>query len=847
MTRACVLALALAGSLARVAVGAEPPSPESFLGFRVGEDRKLADWTQAVAYFRALAAASPRVRVEDVGKTSEGRPFLVVTITSEANMARLEEIRRENLRLADPRGLGEAEAERLVAGGKTIVALNHGIHSDEVAASQTALETAYTLATAEDPATRQVLDETVILMLPSHNPDGMQRVTEWYRKTLGTPFEGEDPPFLYQKYTGHDDNRDWYMFTQAETRLTVEHVYDRWHPQIVHDLHQMGYRGARLFLPPYLDPWEPNVDPALRSAVAALGSYVAAVLTGEGKAGVVTQGVYDAWSPSRAYPHTHGGIRLLSECASVRLATPIDVPFADLETGIGYDSKRASWNFPLPWTGGRWRLRDIVDYQLSATRAILQHAARNRDYWLRNFLAVNRRAASRDRPYAFVVPASQTDPLATSRLLDVLRMGGVEIQRARSAFDTLGQTFALGTHVILMAQPASAFAKTLLERQQYPDLRQYPGGPPQRPYDATAHTLPLLMGVDVRTADTPFAADLERAATTSVPAGTVEGRGHFLALGHGSGDMVALGRLLRSGVPVRWALEPFGDRGRRFEAGTLLVPGSARTVLLKLAVELGVTVRAVEGAPRSLLLRRPRVGLYQSWVPAIDEGWTRFVFERDVSVDYETIHDADVRRGALAARFDAIVLPDQAPKEIVEGHAPGKLPEEYTDGIGEEGVAQLKTFVQGGGTLVALNAASRLVVEDFGLPVKDVLPAKGGRKSADVDGVYAPGSILRVALDETAPLAHGLGPAASIWFESSPAFELTGARAIARYADENPLLSGWLLGGERLKGKVALAELSLGKGRVVLFGFKPQYRAQSWGTYVALLNAIYLSATSPAP
>jgi hypothetical protein len=241
------------------------------------------------------------------------------------------------------------------------------------------------------------------------------------------------------------------------------------------------------------------------------------------------------------------------------------------------------------------------------------------------------------------------------------------------------------------------------------------------------------------------------------------------------------------------------------------------------------------------------VGLYQSWVPAIDEGWTRFVFEHDVGVDYETIHDADVRKGALAARFDAIVLPDQAPKGIVEGRAPGSLPEEYTDGIGEEGVTQLKAFVQAGGTLVALNAASRLVVEDFGLPVKDVLPAKGGRKSADVDGVYAPGSILRVGLDETAPLAHGLGPAASIWFESSPAFELNGGRAIARYVDENPLLSGWLLGGEHLKDKAALVELPLGKGRVVLFGFKPQYRAQTWGTYVALLNAIYLSATSPAP
>ena len=845
--RAGVLAVGLVAGFVRSAASTEPPSPESFLGFRVGEDLKLADWTQAVGYFHALAAASPRVRVADVGKTTEGRPFLVVTITSEANMARLEEIRLANLRLADPRGLADAEAARLVASGKTIVALNHGIHSDEVAASQTALETAYWLATAKDAATRQILDETVILMLPSHNPDGMQRMTEWYRKTLGTPFEGEDPPFLYQKYTGHDNNRDWYMFTQAETQLTVAHLYDRWHPQIVHDLHQMGTKGARIFLPPYLDPWEPNVDPALRAAVAALGSHIAARLTAEGKAGVATQGIYDAWSPSRAYPHTHGGIRLLTECASVRLATPIDVPFAELETGIGYDPKHASWNFPLPWAGGRWTLRDIVDYQLSATRALLEHAARHHDYWLRNFLDVNRRAVTRSQPYAFVVPVAQRDPLATARLLQTLRTGGAEVQRARAPFDALGQNFPAGSHVVLMTQPASGFAKAVLERQEYPDLRQYPGGPPLRPYDATAHTLPLLMGVDVRTVDIPFAADLAADNDNTVATGSVEGKGRWLALGHSTGDMKALSRLLRRSIPMRWAVEAFADRGQRFEAGTLLAPWGARDVLLGLAREVGISARAIDATPRSVVVRKPRVGLYQSWVPSSDEGWTRFVFERDLGVDYETIHDAEVRKGGLAARYDAIVLPDQSPKEIVEGNPPGRLPEEYTDGIGEEGVKHLKAFVEDGGTLIALNGAARLPIEDFGLPVKDALPPKADRRAADPDGVYAPGAILRVAVEGTSSLVHGLGASQSIWFEASPAFELSGPGVVARYADENPLLSGWLLGGERLLGKAALAEVRLGQGRVILFGFRPQYRAQSWGTYVALVNAIYTSATSPTP
>ena len=326
MTRILLL-LALLG--APLAVATELPAPQDTLGFAPGTDRELADWAQIVAWFEALDRASPRVRVANVGPTTEGLPFLVVTITSEANMARLEEIRRDNLRLADPRGLSDAEADALVARGKTIVALNHGIHSTEVAGTYSAIETARLLAGATDPAMLQILDETVILMLPSHNPDGTQKVADWYRKTRGTPFEGANPPFLYQKYVGHDNNRDWYMFTQQESRLTLAHLYDAWRPQIVHDVHQMGSRAARLFLPPYVDPWEPNVDPALRSAVAALGTHVAAALTSEGKPGIVVNAIYDAWTPARAYPHTHGGVRVLSEAASAKLASPVDVPFAE--------------------------------------------------------------------------------------------------------------------------------------------------------------------------------------------------------------------------------------------------------------------------------------------------------------------------------------------------------------------------------------------------------------------------------------------------------------------------------------------------------------------------------------
>jgi hypothetical protein len=829
------------------APGGGIPAPESVLGFAPGEDRKLADWTQIVDYFRRLDAASDRVRVEEVGRSTEGRPFLIVTVTSEANMARLEAIRAANLRLADPRGLDEAEADRLLDTGKTVVALNHGIHSDEVASPLTAMRTAHALATADDPATREILDQTVVVMVPSQNPDGAQKVAEWYRAHLGTPFEAPGCetdcrlPFLYHHYTGHDDNRDWYAFTQAETRLTVRHLYERWHPQIVEDLHEMSARAARLFVPPYLDPWEPNVDPALRSAANGLGAHIAARLTAEGKKGVVIHALYDAWSPSRAYPHTHGGVRILTECAGARLASPIEVKAADLVAGLGYDARRASWNQPAPWPGGTWRLRDIVDYQFSATRALLEHAARNRRDWLETFLAVNRRACARADPYAFVVSAAQRDPWAAAQLLGALRLGGVEVGRARDPFLAAGRRFPAGSHVVVLAQPAGAFAKSVLEKQDYPDLREWPGGPPQRPYDVTAHTLPLLMGVDVAAVPAPFHAAVDAIGDPAVVPGRIEGRGRFLAMGHGTGELVALGRLLRDGVSVLWATTAFSDRGRSFPAGTLLVPEAARGRLDPLTRELGLVVRALATAPPALALRRPRVGLYQSFVASIDEGWTRFVFERQLGVEYETLHDKDVRGGGLRRRFDVIVLPDQTRRDILDGHPAGSMPPELVGGLGQPGAGALRAFVEEGGTLVALNAATDFAIQDLGLPVTDVLGEAAG------PGFYCPGAILKARVDAGDLLTHGLDETVALWFQNGPAFDTgTGARALLRYPDGEPLLSGWLVGGKRLYGKAALVVVPRGRGRVVLFGFRPQYRAQSWGTYVPLLNAIYSSATRAA-
>lgn len=844
------------------AAATEVPSPASVLGFEPGTERRLADWMQITEYFHRLDAASDRVRVSEVGKTTDGLPFLVVTITSAANMARLEELRALNLRLADPRGLSRADADQLVGEGKAIVALQHGIHSTEVGPPQASMLTAHWLASSDTPEVLEILDRCVVLLLPSHNPDGTQRVVEWYRKSLGTPHEGGEVPFLYHRYAGHDNNRDWYAFNLVESRLTVTHVYDRWRPQIVHDLHQMGTKGPRIFVPPYTDPYEPNVDPALVAAINALGTHVAARLVSEGKTGVAVHALFDGYSPTRAYPHTHGGVRFLSEVASARMASPLEVPFADLQPSGAFDPKQAAWNFPAPWPGGPWTLRDIVDYELSATRALLEHAARNREFWLRNFTDVLRRASTRTDLFAFVLPRTAKDPYALGKLVEILRTGGVEVHRARTPFRAQVADrpvdYPAGSYVVRMQQPFSAFAKQVLEPQVYPDLRQYPGGPPLRPYDVTAHTLPLLMGVAAVAVAAPFESDLEpvgegRPAVQRVPAGPDRSprRTRFLALGHKTGDLIALGRLLRQGIRVRWATEAFTDRERTYAAGTLLVPASARGMLAPVMDELGLRAEAIRGAPKALTLRAPRVGLYQSWVPNMDEGWTRFVFEQQMGVAYETLHDGDVNRGSLRARFDAIVLPDQAAAQILGGHASGVLPDEFTGGLQKAGAARLLEFVAEGGTLVALDTASLFATAELGLPLKAVA----------TPDLYCPGALVRARVQGEGPLVHGLDPEVPVWFESGPVLEADATHPKAagitqpntkeavsvamRYAPSNLLASGYLLGEAQLAGQPALLEVRVGKGRVILFGFRPQYRAQSWGTYVPFLNALYLSAAEP--
>ena len=759
------------GAAAPLAAQRPVPSPAAVLGFEPGTERRLVEWDSLVRYFQLLDAASDRVRVRTLGRTTNGAPFLAVFISSPANLARLPALRELQRRLADPRTVRDStEAARLLALSRAFVLIISSVHSTEVGGFFTPLQIAYRLASSRSPGDLAILDRAVIMLVPSMNPDGVTIVSRWYNQTLGTPAEGAAPPELYHPYVGHDNNRDWYAFTQVETRLVVDSLYGVWHPQVTMDIHQMGSSGARIFVPPYLDPVEPNVDPILVQSMNALGLEIARRMTLEGLTGVSVNSTYDAWTPSRAYQHYHGAVRILTETASAQLATSITMPADSLRAGSGLrDPNASSWNFVAPWPGGRWTLADIVRYQTSGAMAMLDHVARNHDQWkLTSFRVLERASRGWDGwPYAFVIPAANQDQTALAALLEILRRGQVEVRVAREAFTLDGTRYSPGTWVVVLRQPYAAFAKTLLERQQYPDLREYPGGPPLRPYDVTAHTLPLLLGVRVVTATDSLTVPLAEPSEFPVPV--------YRAAGLSSG-------------------------------------GTQRPV---------------------------RLGLYRSWAASMDEGWTRWVLDT-YGIPYESLTDSIARAGNLGGRYDAVVLPDQSPRDILEG-LPRRYPARYAGGLGQAGVQALRDFVDGGGTLIALNDACAFAITALELPVTDALASLSSRD------FYAPGSIFRLRLDPSSPLAEGMPEEATAWFEGGPVFDVRDparVRVVGRYptAPGDVLLSGWVLGAGQVAGKAGLVEVRRGRGRVVLFGFRPQYRGQTMASYPLLFNAIRTSA-----
>jgi hypothetical protein len=834
-----VAALALASGAALPARGASAPSPSEFLGFTVGADRTLADYRQIAAYFRALDAASPRVEIEVLGKTTLGEDLFMAVISSEKNISnkkRLQEIARK---LADPRGLGDGEASALAREGKVILFITCNIHASEIGASQMAMEWAHALATAEDPRTKKWLDDVVLLLLPSINPDGQIMETEWYRKQLGTKYEGSRMPWLYHHYVGHDNNRDWFMLTQKETKAVSSAVYHEWYPQVWLDEHQMGSTGPRIFVPPYAEPVSPAIHPLVWRDVNLIGANMAFRLEQAGKSGVIYGYAFDAYWPggtkNTAWWKNISG--LLTEVASTRLATPVRIESNELSGGgKGLVQYGPQTNFPNPWPGGWWRLRDIMDYERIASDAILEICSERREDFLRNALVRARASIAEFGPKdAYRIPAAQRDPATAARLAALMVEHGAEVRAA-----------ANGDAYIPLAQPYGRFVNEMLSIQRYPEIKLVPGKEIVRPYDVAAWTLPLMMGVEAERATLPDGLAPWKPAPARVPTD-----GGAFALAPGSPETATLvNAALRGKGEVRIARAPVSAGGREWPAGTVFMDAAAARAAAAKAGP-GQSWTAVGSIPSSAeTMTAPRVGLYKPWLANMDEGWTRFILER-YGFEPKSLDNKTIRAGGLNAAFDVIVLPDMAKEAIATGKPKrdegamryfAEPPPDYSGGLDKEGSKALKDFVQAGGTLVALATSSEYVIDELELPVRNGL-AKAGQDFS------SPGSLLRAQVVPGHPVTYGLPAEVAVFVDDALAFDtaLPGAElerwVLATYptAPADVLLSGWMRGEDLIARKAAAVATTYGKGRTVLLGFRAQHRAQTPATFPFLFNALYWS------
>jgi hypothetical protein len=859
------------------------PTPNSIFGFAPGADYKLATYDQSVAYFKALAAASPYIKLFEAGKTSQGRTMIFALISTPDNLSKIDRYREIWQRLAHPQGLTDADAQRLAAEGKALVHIDGGLHAIEVAGPQHTPRLAYDLLSkVDEPATRAMLDNVVLMLWPTINPDGQQMVAEWYMKNVGTPYELSPVPWLDQDYVGHDNNRDSYMLNMIESRA-IEYTWRQWEPQIIYVHHQSGPFPTRIWLPPFSEPVASDGPPIIAREINVLGMSIAKSLDEHGQTGATHMGTsFDAWYPGYIdYAPLFKNIAAFwTETALYAYATPHEYTINDFPQS--YRDLRPQSLYLSPWTPGAWHLRDAVDYMETASLSVIEYASKYKET-----LLLDRYKAGRDQialggkkaPFAYVVPQDQRDPVAAVELLRRLAFSGVRVWQLTADATIDGVSYPAGTWIVPTDQEFAAVAREILDVQRYPDLRLYPGGPPERPYDVSGWTLPLQMGLDVAYVKTPIdpsvrsrmkllgptpdvhvkpspysSSQVDAAPFDSVPGigfdanpnaaaivpppGKLTGTGAALSLDPAQNNTFrAINRAWKAGATVHFA------------GGRYVVSGLSTAQQTDLVNSLALVAQQTNPASGHIV-KRPRVGLIRPWVANTDEGWTRWLLEQ-YGFKYVSLRPEDLKT-PLSGRVDVVVIPDGAglPLETAGGgrggHGGGRTAADYRPEYGArlsaDDLASFEQFIRNGGALVCLNNASLFAMEQFKLPVRNVV---AGLRS---DEFFLLGSLVEVTVETSEQIMAGMPSKAAIMAEGSPVFEPqaqdgSGVRVLARFQDSgSPLLSGFLLGEKHLNGKAAAVDVPLGSGHIVLLGFRPQWRDQSFGTFRVLFNAILSAA-----
>ncbi|MBN1819687.1 MAG: hypothetical protein JW833_03180 [Prolixibacteraceae bacterium] len=832
----------------------EITSPEKFFDFQMGADRKLARWDKIVDYYNLLEQESNKMKVVNMGPSSEENPFLIVIISSPENLKNLARLQKIDQSLADPRGIPQDTISAYIEEGKAVIFQSMSLHASEVGGTQMAPELAYDLLTRDDEETKRILDNVLFFMVPCLNPDGQVMITDWYNETVGTEYEGLNMPYLYHKYSGHDNNRDGDFLNLPESKYMAKAMYIDWPPQAYIDHHQMGSYGARFYVPPYSDPIRPYADPLVWREMSWYGAHIAYKLEEEGFQGVLNAAQYSGWGHFGWHWITpfHNIAGMLTESAGVNLATPVYVHPEQLRANVRmFPEYEAQLTFPNPWPGGWWHLRDIVAQKKSAAWSLLDLAARNKETVLTTayMKASNQTQRGTDgKIKTLIIPVKQHDFLTSVKMVNILLQSGIEIKKANSDFILDDKNYEKGSYIISLAQPKMGLIMNLLTETHYPDnsWTQENDGSPARPYDLTTHTMYEFMGVTINESGSDAEGDFSILKEQEKIKGIIgEGELGYVLDGRQNAAFKAVNILLKEGVKV----SRLDNKFDQFLPGDFIITGgnNSREIVKKVATETGVDFNPMPtGISKDEIhpVTQHRVGLFQRYYGGnIDEGWTRLCFE-NFSFPYSTLMSEKIKEGNLIKNYEVIIIPDDSPEMITGDFGknsridPKEYPEKYRSGIGEEGTEAIKRFVEDGGTLVTLGDSYEFAVETFGLKVRNSIEGLGRNE------FFCPGSTIKVNVDNSLPLAYGMPEEAYVLFDSSPVFEVEASRfnadykTVVRYQDKNLLKSGWLIGEKNIAKKSAMLTTKYGKGKIVLIGFRTQHRDQTDGTFKLLFNTI---------
>ena len=870
LRNACILGGILLAGAGAVTAQSSVPSPASVLGFEPGADRQLMDYGQLTGYMLQLAKASDRIEMREVGTTPLGRTMYVVFISSPDNIARLDELRGINRRLALDPAIPDDERASLVDQGRIFVMETLSMHSGEVAPSQSLPLYAYDLATTDDPAVLHQLEDAVLMIVPCHNPDGMDFVVEHYREYVGTMYEGSSLPRVYHKYVGHDNNRDFVALTQEDTRVISRLYSTEWYPQVLVEKHQMGSTGPRYFIPPNHDPIAVVIDEGLWNWSTVFGANLARDMADDGLQGVASHWLFDDyWPGSTETSLWKNVISFLTEAASCKTATPVFVEPTELSVrGKGLAEYKKGVNMLDPWPGGIWSLGDIVEYELSSMASILATAADNREKILtfRNDLCRKEvMTGLTEAPYYFVMPKSQPDPGELAALVELLQEHGVDVDRLEKDTVVGDHHLSAGDIVVRLAQPYRPFVMEVLESQTYPERHYTRDGELIEPYDITSWSLPLHMGVTTTEIDlrSPELEQNLAPATREdfrVRQG-IPGDAWGIAYPASSNQSYwAVFKALGSGLEVARFTGSEKIDGKELPAGSfvILAGGGGASGLQSLADQVAIapTVVKQESTAARRPVRMPRVALVETFFHDMDAGWTRYLFDI-YGIPYRVLHPGDFDEANLARDYDVIVFPDADFNVLTKGkykrgdrYVANDYPPEFREPISKAGLAKLTAFIGGGGIVVSWGGSTELftgglAAPDSGdsedtveLPVRDI--------SASLEDVEVPGAFLAVDYLADQPLSWGMPKRGGAFSRGNPILATsipsldTDRRVVAVYPERDLLLSGYMEGEKELQNTPAEVWVRLGKGQLVLFAIRPQFRGSTPVTFKLVFNALLL-------